>query len=346
MANADGKALKVGNIVIIDKESVYHTWVMQNYAKDHGFSYRSIDIDPKWQNVHDLRYGSIFSKKEIILLNLPKEITNVPMKLAEINRRNRIILVGVNNHYQSKLVNKVGNIIGLDKVGALPKVIDYESKESTLQNVVKGWGIKFESGDLRKVLVSLMISDETSWNTVRDLCKLYAESKKKLTQDDLEDLYPNADFYNLNQYLLDVLKGKTKWKNYKKADYFINQREYAPAWLMGKLREVALNINLVYTAYRRGVLGMPLDKTTLQRRIDVAQIKGLNLLQNLSMLEQRNYLDYVKEIPYNVFKEIEREVYLMPREVNEAEIYGLIESIKYIRERNASSIKVKPFVRK
>lgn len=292
--------VQLGDVLVIHLGNRYHEWKMRDMARKLGYPIKKIEVTKQTlPKVKQLQYASLQAGREVIWLTLDGYVKDFTETFKRVNPAKRIYVIEVNNRAQAK------ELMGLKarrlRIIALKKVKTYEEKREVLRKLVKRWSVVFDNQKTEKVLLRLMMQNEETWDDVRLTLEIFKESGHICTEKDVEDMYPDAELYQLSDWCDRVLRGKSKRKAVQMLHYYTYTKSYNPSWLMKKLREDVVNLSYVYQAYRKGILRVPTESRKLQERLDTVKWEeGLPLLE-MKEREQERYLQYVREIPYRSF---------------------------------------------
>lgn len=311
----------------MDKGNPYHDWILYNFGRRLKLPIRTMGADEN--KLRRLKHMKIIDKKEIIYIkDEDKNILKVKRNLKEINRKRRILVISAGDKKTRKVIAR---LFSKSKVVIFPPLKDYKDKELLVKKVIRRWGLECENADVKETLVRNMIKDIMAWENVLMLWESYQYKNLKITADDIGELFPDNEFFQLERFIFMLIKGKTKYKTTKMAYYFLEVKEYSPKWLLGKIREVFNNLGMFYQAYRGGVLLIPENPRRVGNRAqDLNWDHGLRL-GDFSLYKQKKYLKVVDEVPYKHFLNISRDVYKISDRPSKNDIYKLIEEIKLKR---------------
>lgn len=268
------------------------------------------DADAKPLNKY--KNESIFDARMILKIiiekNLSKELHDL---LLNISLKDRLVFVQFKNEktldmFYKNLLYKYSNS---SKVTKLPLAESYSDKKDLISSLLKTWHIAFDKPQTKDLLVSLMISNPAMIENARLSLSIYRESKAMVDMDFLDDVFEGVDHYKLDDWILMVLRGTKPKKKMEVMHYFLNRKEYPPAWLIEKIRETLVLINKMYIAYAQGLIAHTIPSFTLERRINHRNWENGSDIVMLKPKLQEEYLDFVKDVPYNYTVNLNRLVF-------------------------------------
>lgn len=325
------KKVVLGSVILLKEDDKYHDWILFDMARRKKLPIKDVVIEKN--RLAKLKYTNILEKKEILKLKSEskenKDIINLMNHIKKINRRQRIIVIPVNNKKAKEAVEKA---FPKEVLITFPSLKEYKDKEKVVNNLINKWKMEFKTVETRKTLVRNMIRDVNTWEDVLLFSENLNYQRKKMTNNDIDELFPDSFYYNLDAFIYKVLEGKIKQKTTKIAFYYMETRGYSPKWLLNKIREEANLISVFYQAYRGGVLLIPENKKRLSQRImDLNWPEGL-ILADKEEYEQRRYLEYIEKLPYRYFLRILPILYETTSYVYEKDVYYIIEKLRRERE--------------
>lgn len=314
------------SILVLNKESDIHDWILYNYSRRKGLSIREINI--KDLKNSRLKYTSILDKKEIVLITGEQHDIEKGLKgLKGINQKRRMIAISCTHKTTLK---KIEQTFKDNKVVEFPSVEQYQDRKNVVERLIDRRKMEFENQEVKKSLVNNMARSTVEWEDVFLMWSIYKDDGQVITLNDIEEIFEDNEFYNLRSFIFKVFKGKIKYKNYKVMSYYLDTKGYPPHWMMSKLREEYLNLGLFYQSYRGGVLLMPESELRIRERVSALGWEAGVRLTEFRDYEQENYLKFVKEVPYKYFLGIAKVLYKF-RGNEEQDLYNFITELKYIR---------------
>lgn len=317
----------IGSILLVNEDNPFHDWIIFDLARRKGLPIRKVEVTES--KLRKLKYMRIIDKTEIIQLegskqDVLKEIKNI----KNINRNRRILVVPIKDKQVRKTVESV---FKNDSLISFPPLKDYKEKEKVVTKVISRWELECETVEVRKTLIRNMIRDVSTWENVLLLWETLQYRGEVLKKSDIDELFPDNEFYNLDRFIFKVLEGKVKRKTIKMAYYFLEVRDYSPSWVRKRIQDEVYMFGLVYQAFRGGVLLIPDNKRRLTERItELGWNDGLPLGE-LKEHEQRKYLQNIEKIPYRYFLSILPIIYNVPEYTHSEDIYRLIENLRHAR---------------
>lgn len=325
-----------GDILVMHLDNPYHEWLVRDLARRRQYPIRKIEVN-NVKDIKSLQYGSFMANRELIWLVVKKPIYGFVEQLAKVNTTRRVFAIEINDRGLAKSIVNI-NSRRLHPV-VLRKVKTFEDKRDTLRKMLKRWGASFDAKRTENLLIRLMIAHEDTWDDVRITVELIFREGRDVTQKDIEEMYPDDEIYRLQDWILRVLQGNVKKKSYTIADYYLDSRNYSVAWLIRKFRDEVINLSMVYQAYRRGVLSVPISKEKLNQRLEAAGWTDGYLLSEMKQQEQERYLNYVKTVDYKLFVQIEQVVFSGEEFCKHpSDLYRIFEGVRDIFQREGKKV--------
>ena len=317
-----GKKVDFSTVIVFKEEDDIHDWILYDYSRRKGLVKRVIDV--KDIKNHRLSYTSILDKKELLLITGDDvDIAGNMSLIKKINRKRRLLAISC---YKKSLLKTIEETFGKYKVRKVPSTRKYEERLKIVDKIIKLKGLKFRNEEVKKSLRKNMVRSTKEWEDMFLLWEVYKYRDELLEQEDIDEIFEDTDFYNLDTFIFKVLKGETKKKTHKIASYFLDTKGYSKRWLLGKIREEYINLGMFYQAYRGGVLIMPEgQKMLFDRVVGIGWNEGLRIA-DFQKYKQDRYLKFVKEVSYKFFLDISDVLYK-----EDVDIYSLIEEIKQVR---------------
>ena len=300
--------VQMGDIVLIHLGNTYHEWRMRDLARRLKYPIRKIEVTgSNLSQVKQLRYASLLPGREIVWIRVDKYVRGLVDIISKVSPTKRLYIIELNHKGLAKelLSMKAKRL----RVVPMQKVKTYDDKMEVLRKLLKRWGAVFENQKTEKHLIRLMIQNEDSWDDVRITVEMFYGMRQVFCVKDVEELYPDAELYQLDEWFGRIFEGNIKKKTLQMTHYYTQSKGYTVTWLVNKLREDAVNLSYVYQAYRKGVLSVPTDKSSIQERLDVVGWDGGLPLLELNKRKQERYLRYVRAVKYRTFVEIEEIVF-------------------------------------
>lgn len=297
-------------VVALLRDNEYHSIMLDELLEEKGLEVESLETnDPR--DLHRYRYPRLQSKI--------------------------VVLVDTDSHEVSLAV-RGANTVSYDFIQRVPKYMvahpdtekfpiikTYDEQMEFFEERISARNIKFESKDVKSILLKNLIRTPTSYRQLLTLKESLMEGEK-VTLDHLEDMYGEIEFYNLIEVLVNIIQGAYKRKSVKQLQYFTDYKEFSPRWLGDKMRETAVNLDYFYQLVNRGVLVSPQRIDDIRHRLRVAGFKVP--IEFPSYREQATYLRVVKEVPYKKIKPKIDKV-LMSRDItSEVGLYGLLAELR------------------
>lgn len=320
--------MNIGEVVVIQKDNPYHEWNVRETARRLKIPIKRA----KWteRDISRFRYSGILDEKEVIWLEVGKQSPFIKDELKRMKVRKRLVVIEVETREQRNWIQKIEMDGKLPKI--LPPVITWEEKEEACVKMLGQFRAVCKSAEVQKRLIGMMIRDTESWSDVRLTVELANREGNKLDLDTLQNIYPDMEFYRLDDWVQDVMEGKKKKKTIKVAHYFRHIRGYSNVWLMQKIRERVEQVALVYDAYRKGIIFVDLTKTEILERSKVMGWDKGDALATMKPAERRACLKVVNELPYTYFIKVQKVLFSGSEIVGEDwDIYRYIEQLRVER---------------
>lgn len=317
----------VDRVLLIDEENAYHDWILHDIGQRYKLPIRVITADKK--KVSRLKYTSILDRSEIVYIkDSEKEINKVLGDIVRINLQKRLLVISVGSKYARERIEKG---FKEKKVELFPKLDTFQEKREYLERVIGRWGIECQNRDVEMVLKRNMVRNVSSWDDVKMTWDILSYRGEVFTLDIVDELYPDEEFYRLDDFILGLLAGKWKKKATVMMNYYLEVRGYSASWLLRKIREEYLTIGLFYQAYRGGVMIMPEVSGRVTDLVNyLGWDNGLRLV-DFKDFEQERYLEYIKEMPYGHYVSLNKYILGVDVEGSEEGLYRMIEDIKKVR---------------
>lgn len=322
-------------VYIVQKDNVYHQTLLEDIFKEENLKINEILFEDK----HLKRYtrNMLMSEKEILKINVPEDYQKLPKNLEKLNLKNRYLVLVVANGKQLKALKELEIYNSVPFI--LPKVATWKDKYDFYADLINNLKIDklFEDVLIVDLIIRLLIKSPDSWKEIKLVLYLAKEKNQKITQEYLQVYFPDVEFHNLMDFMLQALEGEKKTKSIQTANYFLDVRKYSPNWLLMKLRETVLEISLVYRAYRRGVIHLqPENRDVIMERANVVNWVGGKELSKIPKGKLYKYFNFIKNVPYQQFLEIESIFYNKDMKENiktKLEFYLVLEQLRILDDK-------------
>lgn len=306
--------VNLNNIII----GVYEDYFQKLYIDSSLLKYEypveiySIQSDKDISNLKNLTRKSIFNESTIIKLTLKCKVNNNVLNfLKSIYYKNKIVIIYTQNQRTANFLstNLKMYFENNDKkipIIKLKNTDDYKVKKDLIEQTVTNMGIKTKNKEVKQLLVKIIIARIKEFETIKTSLDVAIINDLLVTEEYLEDIAGNIDFYKLDDLFENILRGITYKKVMKQLNYFLEIKKYNPNWLLNQFREYILKINNAYSLTYNGILKHPIDKDTLKSRILASGFSGLHDFYNVNKYEQQIYLDIISDIPYKYIAEMSK----------------------------------------
>lgn len=325
--------MRLGDMVIVQEGNPYHEWKVRGAANKQELRIRRLNWTER--DIRKCRYSGILDTKEVVWFVVGRMSASIKKEIERIKLQRRIVVFEVERGEQRNWLQ--GILVGGRKMESLPPVKTWEEKTEECIGMLGSFRAEFSATEVQRQLVRMMILDTECWSDVKLSIDMARVQNKVIDKNFLQDMFPDMDFYRLDDWILGVLAGKWKGKGVKIAHYFRHEKEYSNVWLMQKLRGRVNDIALVYEAYRLGVIYGEMGKAQILERSKVIGWEGGTRLSEMKRADQRWCLRAIEELPYPYFVTVQRLMYGGSNIVTEDwDIYRYIEEIRVNRgEYNA-----------
>lgn len=320
---------KLNNVYLVESENEYHNWIMRKSAQVYNLTYEELPLTN--HTFQKLRIYGIMEVPSIYYIDISSETLSGKLinQIKSIQLRNRIICLGIKN---TKYVQKYMTLKNT-KTGKLPLLVkDYEEwldKFYFCDSYVIPRDVSFESNDVKETLIRLMIRNPEYWYTVSLLDKSFSLTYE-ITLDDLNTIFPDIDFYSLDEWIRLTLIGKTAKKHIQMYDYFTTVKQYNHMWLLNKLRERYINLSYVYEAYRSGIIFNNYYQN-FEERADSVGFQFTTEFKSLNNRERRECFMIIEDMPFRYYVFLQE--LLFEKEIlTDNEILVLLNEIKKVRD--------------
>lgn len=264
------------------------------------------------QNIKYLTKKSIFNENTIVKISLKCKLTNTILNfLKSIYYKNKLVILLVTNQRTSNFLSKNLNIYFDNNnlkipINHLKNTDDYSVKKELIEKTIDNMGLKTKNKEVRSLLVKIIISRIKEFETIKTSLDVAVINDLLITEEYLEDIAGNIDFYKLEDLFENILRGLSYKKTIKYLNYFLEIKKYNPNWILTQFKEYILNVSNFYTLKYKGIIKHPLDKITLKSRITSSKLAGLSYFYNINKYEQQKFLDIVDDIPFNYISEFSK----------------------------------------
>lgn len=304
------------------------------------FPIKVFTIEKETDLKHLMQYkkDSIFDDKFVLRIDISRRLNqNIISFLMDISVNKKLMYLKFKdqsdlNRFHSQSAIQYRSMLHLHK---LPQSETYVDKKELITKLLEKWKIAFKDKQSKDLLVSLMIRNPEQLENVKLSLRIFRENKNSVDLDFIDSLFENIDHYNLDDFIVTILRGTKPRKKMEILNYFIKKKEYAPAWLINQIRERLLIINKMYIAYAQGIIEHPIPSHTLERRLKHVGWESGTDLTFLKDRLQQDYLDFVKEVPYKYTVALNQLVF--SKQYNNAskiDLYLLIKEVSGLLEHH------------
>lgn len=336
-------------IFVIQKDNEYHENIIESYLKDNKF--RIFDVEYKTKLLKKYTTNSLNMGKEFIRIEVPMEISGeeICKLITKLKLKKTYVQLTIGNNKQVKEIREQE----LDKyeIEVLPSINTWNEKFDYNYELIDSLNLDklFEDLSLKDTLTRLLIRSPKMWLEVSTVLGIAKEKHIKITQEYLQTYFPEIDFHNFHEFVIRALKGHHKKDAILKANYFIDIKQYSVSWIFNKMKEIVVELGYVTLAYRKGITHLTPEKSgTLKARAEKMNFNASDKITGIKYGEMKNYLNFIKDIEYKHFTEIQMVIFNKDQKNSmkeKYELYGLLEELKVIAEKYEDKEK-KKFVRK
>lgn len=259
------------------------------------------------KKVYKFKHNSIFDTPLMLKFVVEGKKSNaVENFLLNLSVKNRLVIIQFAQPFMAESFFEKFNQMyhGQVPITNLPSAETYGEKKQLIETFLNAWKIAFDSAQTKEMLVSLMIRNDDRLESVKLSLKIARANKKMVDFDFLDSLFDGVDYYSLDDWVITVFRGTKPKKKLEILSYFISDKEYPPAYMVSFIRESLLTLHKMYMAYAQGIILHKLDSVQLEKRLKAAEFPNYEDLTALKPRQLENYLDAVKDIPYQYFTEL------------------------------------------
>lgn len=337
--------LRLNQVVVGVRDDMYQQIYLDsamshlNMKRDSFKIYKDTDV----KKIKHFTRMSIFNENSILMIDIHCKMNPVLLDvLSRLYTDNKIVIITVrNNGNVGFLVNHLGSKNKKMKLTTLKTAESYSDKSVFIDKTLNNMDLKYQSKEVRNVLVKVLVSKVESYNTIKTSLEVAELNETLITIDFIEDMVGSVDFYRLDDLFDFMIRGANTKKSFKYLNYFIKTKKYNSTWILNEFREYLLLISDFYMLKNNGYISHSIDSYTLENRISIIDFYSKNKVLKLSKFEQEKLLDFTEDIPYTYISHISKLVMNNKNlKVNEAEFKALIYEIMDVR----SSYSEKEFV--
>lgn len=334
----DIKKMREHKIYLLQKDNELHENLLKTFVEYNTIQIKSYE-SIKDKMLIEYQRNSLINKSTLVEIEIQEDdtIEEIEKFLTTFKfKRNRVCLKVNNKNMQLKIKQLD---IKDSEIFSFPKLTTWSEKYEYIFTVLNSYNANklFKNDDVLDVLVRLLIRDTSKWQDVFNFLDLAKESNMEIDLDVLQVYFKDIEFYNFNDFLQQVIQGKSFKKTMGMAHYYIEVKKYSLNWILNKIREEVLNIGCVEQGYRKGIINLKSQSLdNVRERGELLNWKLTDKLARMKKQEFNRYAIMVKELEYKQLVEIER--YLFSSELGEyvsdkLEIYGIIHHLWTIAKK-------------
>src|SRR5699024_12694747 len=95
---------------------------------------------------------------------------------------------------------------GKYKVRKVPSTRKYEERLKIVDKIIKLKGLKFRNEEVKKSLRKNMVRSTKEWEDMYLIWEVYKYRDELLEEEDIDEIFEDTDFYNLDTFIFKVLK--------------------------------------------------------------------------------------------------------------------------------------------
>ena len=288
------------------------------------------------KQLNKYRNRSIFDERMILKIIVAKYNKEVDQMLSSLDVQNRLIIVQFPKQSSLEYFYRNYKMRNRDyqKITKLPLAESYAEKKEIITSLIKTWKLAFDSPATKDLLISLLIKNPEYLENAKVSLGIMRENKTMIDLDFLDEVFDGVEQYNLDDWLVNVVRGLKPKKKMEILHYFLNRKEYPPAWLISYIRENLLILNEMYIAYAQGIINHPIPDFQLEKRINHIGFSGGLDLVTLKPKMQEAYLDIVQDVPYSYIVDLNRLVFHKSyNHARKEDIYRLFKEIPLLLEK-------------
>lgn len=321
--------LPKGKIYIRWKDNPYQEW-LEGMSRKYNELPR-IELKQTVRDIVNHRKIGLFEKPSQMVMEVTNPINaKEQFEIKRMDLRNRqLILVVENYKHVEQFIKSFGK--NSNAIGYFPRTKEWEEKTYYIDLMMKETGIQFDSKATQRLLEKSLIRDISMYKDVQLLPEIYGRGYH-VTVEDLQNIFPNIEFYNLQEYIETFISGMYKNKALKMTYYFTEIKEYNSVWLMRKIREYYQEFMVIYEMHRRGIIFEGASMYGMDRRSKVVNFPYYQSVMNLENYEIERYITMIKRVPYPLAVKIGRALVEIGENPNKERLLYLAEQIRVIRK--------------
>lgn len=301
---------------------------MREAASKHKLRIKRLEWTER--DIRKCQYNGLLDDKELVWFEVGTMTPKIKKVLEKIKLRKRLVIFDVDTREQKNWLLSIQ--IDEKTTDALHIMTEWKDKEEACLQMLGKFRADFTSDEVRKRMISMMIRDPECWSDVRLSIDIARRKREAIGLPFLQDMFPNMEFYRVDDWVREVLEGKKKQKTIKVAHYFLHTKGYSSVWLMNRIREKLKDVSLVYEAYRRGIVYHEMTKGTIVTRSKVAGWVDGEQLADMKPGDQRWCLRVIEDLPYPYFVKVQRILYAGDEIVSEDwGLYRYLEELRLAR---------------
>lgn len=303
------KSVRLNTVTIGLYNDEFQKIFMDSLLLDSEITIDAVTIE-KEQDLKKLLYltkKSIFNEQSIVKLYIKTKLTNPILEfIHKIYLKNKALYIFLGYNKSIGFLSRNLDFYYKQSISIteMHETTDYNLKKELIEKTLDNWRINTKNKEVRSILVKVLISRIDDFETLKTSLDVARLTRVVITEEYLEEIAGNVDFYKLDDLFEMLLRGKSKKKAVKYIYYFIETKKYHPNWLLNKFRDYLLMVNDIYTLKYRGILKHTTDKWTLEQRLNYTNISNKKDILKLNKKEQQTFLDYTEDIPYQYISEI------------------------------------------
>ena len=296
----------------------------------------TIDSVKDLRSLSTYRHRSIFDERMILKIIVNKYNKEIESVLSSIDLNNRLVVILFSNKSMQAVFykNYLMQSRNISQITRLPIADSYSEKKDIISSMIKTWKLAFDSATTRELLISMLIRNPDYLENAKVSLSIMRENKVMIDADFLDEIFDGIEQYNLDDWVLDVFRGLRPKKRMVILHYFLNRKEYPPAWIIQHIRDSLLTLNQMYIAYAQGIINHSIPDTILEKRINAKEFfSGADLLKLKPRL-QKAYLEFAQEVPYNYVIDLNKVVFNKSyNNASKEDIYRLFKEIPLLLEK-------------
>lgn len=325
--------MNLNSIVIGVKDDYFQKLYIDSALGNYEYPIESYTIQSEkdLKSIKNLTRKSIFNESMIVRLSVKCKVNNNVLNfLKSIYFKNKILIIYVQNQRTANFLNTNLTMYFENKDIKIPIIKlkntdEYKVKKELIEHTITNMKIKTKNKEVKNLLVKIIIAKIKEFETIKTSLDVAIINDLLITEEYLEDIAGNIDFYKLDDLFENILRGITYKKVMKQLNYFLEIKKYNSKWLLNQFREYILKVNSAYALKYNGILKHAIDKDTLKSRIVASNIQGLSEFYSMNKYEQQIYLDITDDIPYKYVSEFSKILFNKANfDVDKTQLYATI----------------------